>query len=370
MAEEIGTLGPMISSDTVAADFIRSVLFSLWANDCRALLWWCAFDQDHLSYAPYDWEAHEGELGLVRSDGTSKPVLKEIAGFGSFLKDLPFDALPERRVEAVCLLSEDQDQWGVAFSTFILAKQAGFDLAFRHDNQPLPEADLYLVPSMKGSSHLTKRRWLELIERVRGGATLYVSHDDCFLSPFDEPFGLEVQSRQRRTGQASITLGKNDSHLTLPSEIRLNLKATGAEVLAAEPDGNPAFTCNRYGQGQIFFLTLPIESQLALIPASFHGDSSQPFYKIYQSIGQSVMRRRCLSKTDPALAITEHPCEDGRLIAVVINQSTQPIDASLKIDGGWELADNLRGEAKQQDEVLLVKLSENDAAVLVLTTLS
>ena len=45
LCEEIGTLGPMISSEAIAADFIRTALFSLWANDCHGLFWWCAYDQ-------------------------------------------------------------------------------------------------------------------------------------------------------------------------------------------------------------------------------------------------------------------------------------------------------------------------------------
>jgi endo-1,4-beta-mannosidase len=38
-AEELGTLGPMICSEETAANYLRSAMFSLWANDCRAMLW-------------------------------------------------------------------------------------------------------------------------------------------------------------------------------------------------------------------------------------------------------------------------------------------------------------------------------------------
>jgi hypothetical protein len=54
-AEEIGALGRMLCSESVEADVARVNLFSLWAHDCRGFLWWCAFDQDHLAHAPYDW---------------------------------------------------------------------------------------------------------------------------------------------------------------------------------------------------------------------------------------------------------------------------------------------------------------------------
>lgn len=45
IAEEIGTMGPMVGGDEASADFARVNMFSLWANDCRAMAWWCAHDQ-------------------------------------------------------------------------------------------------------------------------------------------------------------------------------------------------------------------------------------------------------------------------------------------------------------------------------------
>jgi endo-1,4-beta-mannosidase len=114
LVEEIGTLGPMVASDSIAADFIRAVLFSNWAHDNRGLLWWCAFDLGHLSHAPYDWDAYERELGLIRLDGTPRPVLGELNRFRQFVDGLPIRQLPPRTTEAVCILSEGQDAWAIA----------------------------------------------------------------------------------------------------------------------------------------------------------------------------------------------------------------------------------------------------------------
>ena len=96
LTEEIGTLGPMVASERIAADFARNVLFSLWAHDCHGLLWWCAYDQGHLTHAPYDWHAFERELGLIRADRSPKPVLGEIGRFAAFLAGLPIRRLPPR----------------------------------------------------------------------------------------------------------------------------------------------------------------------------------------------------------------------------------------------------------------------------------
>jgi hypothetical protein len=67
--------------------------------------------------------------------------------------------LPARQTDAVCILSEGQDQWAIAYASFILAKQAGFDLTFRYADQPLKDASLYLLPSISGGRILYGRRY-------------------------------------------------------------------------------------------------------------------------------------------------------------------------------------------------------------------
>ncbi|NUQ00651.1 MAG: beta-mannanase, partial [Armatimonadetes bacterium] len=198
LCQELGTLGPVIASEAIAADYVRSCLFSLWANDCHGLLWWCAFDQTELAHAPYDWHAVERELGLLRVDGSRKPVAEAIGQFRKVVEAMPLAALPTRRREAVCILTEGQDTWGVAYSTFALAKQAGFDLEFQYHTEPLREAELYLLPCLSGHAMISRRRLHELLRRVAAGATLYLSLDTGLPSDFEPLTGLEPQTRQRR----------------------------------------------------------------------------------------------------------------------------------------------------------------------------
>lgn len=342
LVEEIGTLGPILASEQVAADFVRTALFSLWAHDCHGLLWWCAFDQLHLEHAPYDWAACERELGLLRQDGTPKPVLMEMSRFAQWLQQQPLPALPPRRREAVCILSEGQDSWGVAFSSFILAKQAGLDLEFQYADQPLKPADLYLMPSVRGMHAISRRRWLELLQRVADGATLYLSHHDCLLSPFNEPFGLEIQTRERRSGVVHVELNGFPQPFTLKvcSEIRLNLKAVRAEVLGASPDGNPVFTRAGYGKGQMYFFALPLECELTQTPGVFHSPQAQPFWRIYRHIAEPFLKHRILHKEAPLLGITEHDLDANQRLAVFINYSPNPISEICSLQAGWKIASN------------------------------
>jgi len=362
LAEEVGTLGNMLASDPVAADFIRSCLFSLWAHNCHGLMWWCAFDQERLAHAPYDWNTCERELGLMFSDGKPKPVLAELGAFRRFLEGLPFHQLPERKREAVCVLSLDQDQWGAAYSSFVLARQAGFDLEFQYGDQPIKPAELYLVPSVRGINVIYRHRWLELLERVRQGASLYLSLDDALLSGFEETFGMQIQTRRKRSGPAQLEID-GIGRLEAASSFRLEYEVKGAEVLGREADGNPAFTCCGYGKGQVYFLSVPIERDLTETPGAFDGADAQPFWKIYRRVARESIRGRLVEKNHPLLGLTEHVLSENEQVVVAVNYSPAVLEDELRVREGWEVGRAWRGSIHPGGK-LWVK--PNDAVVFSL----
>jgi hypothetical protein len=366
-AEELGLLGPMVASEAVAADVVRANLFSLWAHDARALLWWCAFDQAHLVHAPYDWTAVERELGLFRGDGTPRPALMELAAFAALLKRLPFEALPPRLVDGVVMLTQDQDHWGVAYSTFVLAKQAGLDVEIQHEGQPLRSARLYLLPSIKGLRVLSGRRLAELRNAVAAGATLYVSWDGGFLSGFESLTGLRVKTRQRRPGPTEMSFPGNSGglRLSLASEFGLALEPSGAEVLAIEADGNPAFTRFALGKGRVYFLAFPLEAMLATTTGGLDPTAAPPYWRIYRHLAEVLPRDRALRKDAPQVGLTEHSLPGGGRIAVAINYSRQPVSVRLEVAEGWRIHSALVGEvAAAGDSSVALALPPAGTAVL------
>ena len=364
IAEEVGTLGPMVSSESVAADYVRMALFSLWAHDCHGLFWWCAYDQDHLENAPYDWNAHERELGLIRSDQSPKPVIRQIGAFRRVVESMPFDSLPPRLSRVVCILTEGQDHWGVAHSAFILGQQAGVSVSFQHASQPLRDADVYLLPSLAGGHSFPRRFGFELMERVRSGATLYLSHESCMLSPFEELTGVRVITRERRAGNMTIEC-EAPSHLSFETAcpFRLALETAGAEVLAREPDGNPAFTKYVLGDGAVYFLTAPIERNLANTPSAF-SDDQPAFWRIYEQVAASVLERHVARKDNPLVGLTEHAPGDDERIVVLVNYTPKDAQTRLTLAPGWRIADAPYGAIS---ETGTVALTPNDGAVIRLT---
>lgn len=367
LCEEIGTLGPLIASEEVSADFVRSCLWSLWANDCHGLFWWCAYDQEKLEHAPYDWDAVERELGLFRSDRSLKPVCKEIRLFRDWLRKIPFSRLPAFQRDAVCLLSQNQDHWAVAFSAFILAKQAGFDIEFQAVDQPLKESELYLLPCLSSHQMISARRMKVLLERIERGAALYLSLDSGLPSGFEPMVGLKPATRARRQQAAtiSVTADNIDFTLSVNGKFRGCYETTRARVLGREPDGNPAFTVAEYGKGRIYFLSVPLEQYLAETPGVFHAPTTA-FWKIYQIMAQTACAKRAVNKTQPQIGVTAHPIDAQRRLVIAINYSPDPMTETLTLRKPWSLERVLYGESAGQNSLTAV-IKPNDAMVFQIT---
>jgi hypothetical protein len=364
LVEETGIMGPMEANEVTKVGFLRSILFNNWAQDCHGLFWWCAYDQNELDFTPYEWYAVERDLGLFRNDRSPKPVVEEISKFRKFLDSLPFESLPQRKREAVCILTDGQDQWGVAYSSFILAKQAGFDIEFQHGNQPIKDAPLYILPSIKGLTLINRKDWLGILDKVKEGAILYVSFDQGFLSHFLEPAGIEVVTSQNRNEPVNFI--SNDGSIkpfSMKAGRKLNIKATTARVLAHENDGNPIFTVNPYGKGKIFFLGMPMEMNLTNTPGGFTENPAE-CWKIYKTIAAEIMdKNRAVQKNDPFVGITEHDLSAVEKVIVLVNYSPYDKNVALNINSGWKAEKALYGELPVN---FSVKLKANDACVLLL----
>lgn len=355
--EEAGTLGPMIANETVAGNYVRACLISAWAHDLRGYLWWCANEQSHLETTPYDWCAVERELGMFRGDHTPKPVCNELTAFMNFVDNAPVEKLPPRVQDAVCVLTEGQDTWGVSYGAFILAKQAGLDISFVWHTDELPEAKAYLLPSLTGDLNIRRRVMWELMRRVEQGATLYMSLNTALLSPFKEVTGLEVVRRSQRAQMDSLVIDgvKIDN---LGSEFRCEFAPAGAEVLLSTEDGNPAFTKFAYGKGTVYFCSLPIELEAATKPGRA---ANMPLYKIYSQM--DIRSKDKVAASDVFdLCVTEHIQDENTRYLCLINYVSKAQSANITLAGGWHLAETYSfrgGETVANESGFSVSLPEN-----------
>jgi hypothetical protein len=372
-AEEIGTMGPMVAGEAMSAAFARVNLFSLWANDCRGFLWWCAFDQTHLAHAPYDWNGVELELGLLRIDGTPKLAAQEMKAFREFLDTLPFRTLPLRRTEAVCLLTHGQDDWAAAYGAFTLSKQARLEIAFRHIFQELPDSPIYLLPSLKGGRCVPRRQWLALLEKVKAGATLYASLDDGILPHFNEVAGVELLRRSKfiRPTAVKLSTALGDETLTVATGDYLEFANRNATVLATREDGAPFFWRHAYGQGQVLIFAAPAEVQLATTPGNFVSNAANaaaPWWRIYAEIARAAGVKRAVASEAPEIAVTEHVLPDGRVAVVAINHTpvARSVDMRLNVDAKLRNCWRGRIDAKPAGDGFVLHLPASDAVVFAI----
>jgi hypothetical protein len=367
-AEEMGTMGPMVCSEEVAAAFARTSMLTQWSHGLPGLLWWCANDQTKLEHAPYDWVACESELGLLTEDGRVKPALLEMARVKQLIAELPIASLPSRIVDAVCIINTEQDHWGTALGSFILAKQAGLDIEYQFEDQPLKDAPLYLLPSLTGVSGIPKRRWEQLIKKVHEGAALYISMDGANMLNFTELTGLKVLNRMRRGRPAEITLHDADEpvNLSIPAAFRLELEAVHGEVLATEADGNIVFSKAAYGKGVIYFLSLPIELAMAQQQETSYQPQELPYWKIYQTVKASVSSSKVAAVENPNIGITEHPIDPDSKILVLINYSPEQQQGKLSLSGSWKIDSVWYGDAEVNHSlnVIPLEVKSNEAVII------
>ncbi|AHF94684.1 hypothetical protein OPIT5_23385 [Opitutaceae bacterium TAV5] len=378
--EEMGLAWrPMIANDERFAAYMRNNLWNLWADDCRGLLWWCGFDQSHLTIAPYNWETPGPEHGIMDQNRKALGGGRELGRFRRFLDKLPFKSLSPLKRKAVCILGDHRQSQGmVATGAYILAKQAGFDLEFQQASKPLKQAALYLIPSAKGKGGLPVERLDALKKAVREGASLYLSSDDVYLPGLSDLFSAEVETRCGESVRATLEFQLDNDALKLDLPLgfsyRMKAKGAGTSVIGSFTDGgSPVFFKARYGRGTVWLLGLPLEAIMAKTPGAFLNEESGGAWKIYAHIARDILAERIVKKpvAQPHLSVTEHYLSGSRLACVVVNNMPGKLTAKLDIQAGWHLKHcfSYDASAKTEDGSVLLNINGNSGTVLLFTHL-
>ncbi len=325
LAEEIGTMGPMLASNDTARDFLRVNLFSLWSNDSAGVMWWCAHEQTNLSAFPYSENMVEVELGLLNPDRSPKPVMLEIKKFHEFLLGLDF-TLPQASRDAVCLLSRDTRAWGVCYMSHILAREAGVNLEFAYADYGIPEANTYILPSVNGNAVMDRDRYMELRSRVKSGATLIISMDNGVLSELESLAGIRVIDSYEAPNVASFTFMGKD--ISIERRRRYRIEAIGARILASESDGNPVITEYKYGEGRVVYINAPVEASLIDKHNAFDNNNS---FEIYRAAFAREIEAQPVKIFGSGVYTTLHTLGDT-IYAVAINHTDK--EAAISYESG------------------------------------
>ncbi len=316
LVEEIGTMGPSVCDDDLAGDFFKINALSLYANGALGIMWWCAFDQTRLTNYPYQREMVERELGMINEDHKAKPVLKVVSEISDFIEKV--GVIPPAKTDAICLISKEQNQWGVAYTTYGLMRKIGLNCS---------NADRYLLPSIC-HAHITDKRFLDaLLDKVSNGATLYISSDNGILSGFEKITGLKiVDSYDRNENHVFNLCGKDISY---NKKTCLLLEPTTAKILCKDESYNPVLSVNQYGKGKIYYLNFPLENNLIDVKGAF--DSG--FTDVYRTMFSDLLAKSIVKFSDPEIVFTIH-VENEKIIVIALNHSdkTYPVQFAIHED--------------------------------------
>lgn len=318
--EEAGNLGNMFSAPEVAANYLNNMLWNALAHNIKSLLWWCSCDFTHLDYPPYDWNAMERELGLLGKGRSITPQLETFKKFNDSVNTLELAGLPEFKRNAVVLLTDETDHWGVAWASWLLAKQAGFDVEFQSAEDPLKEADFYILPAVTGTAAIPRRHYYKLVEKVRAGATVMASFSGGALEPFADVFGVKVL--RRYMDDKPYTVDFMGESFKVNQSIRLELEALTAEVMAYSQDHKPFMTSADCGKGKAIFLAASPEAFMADTPGVFAGDADK-WYKFYRFAARTAKVERLAYSNDPVITLTEHRYNEHKAVVIAVNNSPE-----------------------------------------------
>lgn len=328
LVEEIGTLGPMMIGEKYAPEYLEKAFTTSLQYGAAGFLWWCAFDQDRLDFAPYDAITVERNLGLVYSDGSPKPVLYRLKEVKERLRET--GELPPPDVHAAVILSNGQDDWQTAYGAFVLAAQAGYTVAFSREEQELPESEYYILPCIAGTNGIPKTLLSALKARVNAGAKLLVTYDGGQIGDFESLTGLCVKGRTAQDKTVSFCVGGKT--VSLRARYSLLCESAGAASLAENGDG-VLFSRNKFGKGEVYFLNAPLECAYT----QMHEPCESGLHAVYAEFLRGI--ERPLQVLSDRCAATYHKLSD-RETAVFITSFEERGSAAFVLQEGSRIRES------------------------------
>ncbi|MBR7131855.1 MAG: hypothetical protein IKC82_07725 [Lentisphaeria bacterium] len=315
--EEIGSFGPGYLSEERTEKYLYTVLYSALVHGMDSVIWWCGFSMDRCNEEfPYRWIPMEWDLGALTYDRKPIGAAKATKRFAEELKQLPFDELPPRKVDAVVIITDLKDSWKTAFGTFILSKEAGFEVEYCNIDtvDEVPESDFYIMPSISRYDTISLIKYRKLLAKLEQGATLVVTADDGILVPFAEYFGCRLDYSAELPENLGFTV--DGQHYEFNAAFTRRMLNIDGEVVATLDDGSPFIVRHKYGKGQAIFVNAALENEAFAKGNEYH--------KIYRKLARLAGVE--IEDKSPAIGVTKHIMPDGKLLKFYINYADTTVD--------------------------------------------
>lgn len=357
--QEFGAIGYMNCSYKTEADFYRCCLLTTLAHGGHGAMWWCAFDQGHLDFAPYRWNNIGSDYGFFDKDLNPKPIVKENLNFKKCLSKIPGRKLPPHTVNGTILVPRDDGgvDMDVLRATYLLAKQANLDMDFSYALDPIPESPLYILPSVTHNKTITKQRFDELLKKVEKGAVLYLSADTGLFRQIPQFTGVDIAYREQINAEKTIKFG--DTVLPVDTTFFFKPESSRAEILATDENGDGVFFKHKFGKGFVYFLTLPLEKHLAYKNGAFFKENQPAYDIIYRELAKGASICRIADSDNPFVRLTEHIIDESSCYIFAINYNNTPANAKITLSDEYNVETVFGNEIKDG----MLKLLENDGTL-------
>lgn len=321
--EEHGIRYAEMASPEKCAKYLRGALWNCWASNVRAMVWWCAFDQDNQTCAPYEWPEPSLELGIFRSNREPYPAAKAAAAFARFAAAQK--PLAKVKPDAVFIVPNE----AMVHATCVLARQAGIMPDWQSPADPLKEAQTYFFPSVRERGFMSASGWNALRKKAENGATLYLSLDEnCYLPGLASLCGMQVVERISVPCTVDADFGGFSLSVNRPTSPVY--ESVGAEVLAKDRNGSPVFFRNRYGKGTVYTLCMPLE-RLRHEAARGYDCEAWRIYKTILDVPQ------LFSAGSRDVMASVHRESDSKAFVVVVNNSPRSYEGRPAVADGWRV---------------------------------
>ncbi len=354
------------------ARFVNAVLHSLLANGVNGAFIWCYADYVDVKEKLLENHPYEMGFGVVRKDGSLKPIARVIREFRKLLNALEkegfWSSYRARRRDVAIILTKLG--WGAvpfiqrgrdivllsSLECFTIFKLLGAPTTLVPEHK-VKEAShrLFILPSIIIASCST---WRALASKVVEGSVVYSSivridaeahKGACHL--WFEIFGVKPKLKCCRIGKnigqtLSITFINDFGSIAKGTEIKLPIgnrikeriltwefEPVEADVVAQFEDGSPAIALRKLGKGYAVLSVAPLEAALASMDVV---DRLSREYlnvlRFYESLLELARVERLFLSNDPRVEV-EYYLDDGKTLVFVVNHSFDYIEASLALRG-------------------------------------
>lgn len=358
LIDELGSYG---ADEEIGGAYLQSTTYSILANGAQGIIAWCW--QDFTTHDP-PYDAHPGErtAGFLDADGNPKKgmhVFQQFAGRVAHAwssLQVPSASIgiyvsPYEDSAHTSYLREEQGAHGAAFSAFLLLKRAHLPCEFTRG--PLISYKLVVCPSCEQLSWREQRLLEAYVEQ---GGMLYYS-PGSYLHGFggEDLFGVQLSDFTLRVEEMTgfswrgqtypvswVSGGRASGQIPL-------IRATTATVLATFPNGTPAFTRLKRGNGYAYYLNAPLErflDQPYLLEA-------QPWHNFYAHLADFASVEQGVDCSCPEVEVSVL-LDRTRRYCFVINHSCQRVSA---------LVTRRKAEQTGQQEVRQMELAGKEVRV-------